>query len=244
MTMDRGYFRSVTILGCALFVLSLFMLSLAGQHYYQGIGMGLGVGLLFLPTAVVPIRHFQSGHAFVIGLVDSSISLGGLIFSIALNYLIHGDIGFQWGVRIAAFITLGCFILGCGMMTMPKRRFGEIESLKMMPPAVSSWTAVLRVARTDWPYILAIAQGFVMSLGTFIPPFYVQLYAQLHGTSVTTSFYGLAVLNVSGMLGRIIPNYLADRFGVINIYIPCLTICGRRPMLLFQNYMPKTTHYA
>ncbi|KAK1223465.1 hypothetical protein PQX77_013654 [Marasmius sp. AFHP31] len=231
--MDRGYFRRIVISGCVIFVFSLFMLSLSGQHYYQillsqGIGMGLGVGLLFLPTAVVPIRHFRSGHAFVIGLVDSSVSLGGLIFSIALNYLIHGPVGFQWGVRIAGFICLGCFILGCGMMSMPKRRFEQVEVKPTTGtmPENPSWIAVLEAAKRDWPYILAVAQGFVMCLGSFVPPFYLQLFSQLHGASGQTAFYGLAVLNVTGVFGRIIPNYLADRFGVMNVYIPCLTICG------------------
>ncbi|ESK90473.1 MFS general substrate transporter [Moniliophthora roreri MCA 2997] len=224
--MDRGHFRAITWSGCVLFVFSLFMSSLAGNKFYQillsqGIGMGLGVGLLFLPTAVVPIRHFREGHAFVIGLVDSSISVGGLAFSIGLNYLIQGSLGFHWGIRVAAFITLGCFILGCAMMTYPKKRFDEGAAI-----VHPSWKRVLKGAGKDWPYLLAILQGFVMSLGTFVPPFYVQLFAQMHGSSKTTSFYALAVLNFTGMFGRVIPNYLADRFGVLNIYIPCLTIGG------------------
>jgi MFS family permease len=73
--------------------------------------------------------------------------------------------------------------------------------------------------------MLALTQGFVMSLGTFIPPFYIQLYGEEHGISKTTSFYALAALNGASMFGRVLPNYLADRVGVVTMYIPCL-ICA------------------
>lgn len=142
--------------------------------------------------------------------------------------MFHGNIGFAWGVRIISLVTLVFFVLGILLMSMPKPA-PQISSSPALPPAAAvraSWTAVLKDARDDWPYILVLCQGFIMSLGTFVPPTYVQLFAETHGTSKQASFYALAVLNFSGVFGRIIPNYLGDKFGVLNVYIPCLATTG------------------
>ncbi len=108
-------------------------------------------------------------------------------------------------------------------MSMPKHGF---EAPKIHVQTRTTWKQVILGAKNDWPYLLILAQGFIMSLGTFIPPFYIQLFSELHGIKKETSFYALAVMNVTGMLGRIIPNYLADRLGVLNVYIPCLATTG------------------
>ncbi|KAH9484905.1 Aspyridones efflux protein apdF [Psilocybe cubensis] len=99
-------------------------------------------------------------------------------------------------------------------MSMPKP-VPLPSSVSTPAPIRASWTAVLKDARNDWPYILVLCQGFIMCLGTFVPPTYLQLYAETHGTSKQASFYALAVLNFSGVFGRIVPNYLADKFGAL-----------------------------
>lgn len=60
------------ILGCFIFLLSLTLSSLTKENQYyqvflsQAVGMGFGVGILFLPTNLVAIKHFRTGHAFII----------------------------------------------------------------------------------------------------------------------------------------------------------------------------------
>lgn len=139
--------------------------------------------------------------------------------------MFHGSIGFAWGVRIVSLVTLVFFVVGILLMSMPKP-MPPPSSVSSPVPIRASWTAVLKDARNDWPYILVLCQGFIMSLGTFVPPTYVQLFAETHGTSKQASFYALAVLNLSGVFGRIVPNYLGDKFGVLNVYIPCLATTG------------------
>ncbi|KXN89738.1 Riboflavin transporter MCH5 [Leucoagaricus sp. SymC.cos] len=225
--LDRGYFRSLVVVGCSLYLFSFFMLSFtAPQSFYQvflaqAVGMGLGVGILFLPTSVVAIRHFKRNQA--LGIVDSTISLGGLIFSIVLNYLIHSHLGFAWGIRAVTLITLICFLAGVFLMSMPGSENGKKEP---NAPVRSSWREVAISARKDWPYLLVIGQAFTMCLGTFVPSFYLQLFAVTHGTSKQASFYALSILNFSGVFGRIIPNHLGDRYGVLKVYIPCLVTTG------------------
>ena len=45
----------------------------------------------------------------------------------------------------------------------------------------------------------------------FIPSFYAQTYALNIGTNEDLAFYLLSIMNAAGMVGRLLPNALADR---------------------------------
>ncbi|EGO18799.1 hypothetical protein SERLADRAFT_480462 [Serpula lacrymans var. lacrymans S7.9] len=78
----------------------------------------------------------------------------------------------------------------------------------------------------DRSYIIVLLMGFVSSIGTWFPLFYVQLFAEQHGIVPELAFYSIAIINVSNIPGRIIPNWLGDRFGALEVYIPCTLCCG------------------
>ena len=42
--------------------------------------MGLGLGLIFLPTAIVCMHHFKKRRAFITGIVLSGASAGAIVF--------------------------------------------------------------------------------------------------------------------------------------------------------------------
>ncbi|EJD00211.1 MFS general substrate transporter [Fomitiporia mediterranea MF3/22] len=220
---DARQFRTTVVAGSVLTTFSFFMLSLAKEHQYyqiflsQGIGMGLGFGLLYLPCATVVSAHFKTRKALALGIVSSSGSLGGIAFSIMLNYFLNGRVGFAWGVRIAAFITLGCCVLGIMLMVEPPRPPRPANQANKTSRASGLW---------DLPYVMIMWGAFLASLATYFPIFYVQLFAVLHGIDQTLAFYSVAILNASCIFGRIVPNYLADKFGAMNAFMGCLGLCG------------------
>ena len=83
-----------------------------------------------------------------------------------------------------------------------------------------------RKLKTRAPFILAMIFVFFSSLGQYFPIFYLQLFAELHGVNVTASFYSNAVLSATNLVGRVLVNYTADIFGVVNVYIVIQTILG------------------
>lgn len=59
-------------------------------------------------------------------------------------------------------------------------------------------------------------------MGVYIPFFYISDFALTTGSFTTIeSFYPLIILNATSTFGRVIPNYLADKFGQLNIITPC-----------------------
>jgi MFS family permease len=81
------------------------MLSLTKPHHYyqtflsQGLGIGLGMGCLFLPGVSIVSQYFRARRSLAMGCVVAGASVGGVIWPITLNHLFNDSAGFAWGVR-------------------------------------------------------------------------------------------------------------------------------------------------
>jgi len=217
---DAGYFRVVETLGSALFVVSLFLLSLAKPQQYfqvflsQGVGMGIGLGLTFVPTVSLTVHHFRRRRVLATGIVMSGSSLGAVVFPLMINNLIE-TIGFPKTVRASAFIVLGMLVIGNSIMrTSYKKIPTDREQLDIKSFFI------------DLPYITTVSAGLVATFGFYFPLIYLQLYAVQHGINTTLAFYSIAILNASSTIGRISGNFLAEIYGPINVLVACTLITG------------------
>ena len=96
-----------------------------------------------------------------------------------------------------------------------------IMKTRTAPPkkvrALLDWTAF-----KEAPYNIFSLGLFLAFIGLYFPFFYASVYGQrIAGLSNYTSFYLLSVLNAGSIFGRIIPGLLADRFGSLNVMVPC-----------------------
>ncbi|TFK71120.1 MFS general substrate transporter [Pluteus cervinus] len=216
---DAGYFRLMISVGGFLLVVSMFMLSLAkeGQYYQvflaQAVGMGLGQALLFLPSIIVIGHHFRRRRALATGIAVSGASVGGIIWPILLNQLSQRTT-FPNAIRATAALTGGLLLVANLIMkTQPRPSSASA-------PAKPNFRVIL----LDAPYMVSIAAAFCISLGLFFPYFYLQLYAMDKGVNAELAFYVVAILNAGSVLGRLLPNFFADKLGPYNMLIPCLAI--------------------
>ena len=84
-------------------------------------------------------------------LSSAGTSCGGVVYPILLNKLINGRVGFAWGVRASAFLTLGLLVVA--NLTLSTRT----SSIRSSAPATKlSRTQLLR----DYPYWISLA-GYV-----------------------------------------------------------------------------------
>ncbi|KZT09439.1 MFS general substrate transporter [Laetiporus sulphureus 93-53] len=218
---DMGYFRYTSIIGTLLYSFCIFMLSLADTNRYyelvlsQGIGMGLGGGLLLVPALSVQAHHWRKRRAFAMGiaLTGECTSVGGIIYPIMLNKLFYSSVGYAWGVRASAFLTLGLLTIA-NFITKTR-----LPSAKDRPKQHVSFK-LLKELGGDVPYMLAVGGAFLVLWGLFFPYFYLQVWGNSHGLSKTLDFYTLAILNAASIFGRTIPNLLADIFGIFNLGVP------------------------
>lgn len=71
----------------------------------QAVGIGIAMSFLFVPVYSAVAQRFKQSESLAIGVTLAGGSLGGVVLPILLNNLID-KIGFQWAVRVEAFLAL------------------------------------------------------------------------------------------------------------------------------------------
>jgi len=209
---DAGHFHSLEIAGCTLFVFSLFMLSLAKEdHYYQiflsqGVGMGLALGLTFIPTVSITTHHFSKRRALASGISLSGSAVGAIVFPIMLNQLLN-RMSFGEAIRASAYLVLGTVVIGNLLMRT------RLPSGPKEPPPIGEFFR-------EKSYLLLIFGGILVAFGLLFPAFYIQNYAIEHNLNRNLAFYTIAIINASSVFGRIIGNHMGDIVGPVNMIAP------------------------
>lgn len=102
---DAGYLKLLIAIGGSLYVFCMMMTSIATEYYQfvlaHGIGVGLGMGLIFSPSVSTLSHHFAKSRyrTLAYGCQASGSALAGVTIPIALRYLFPA-VGFGWGMRI------------------------------------------------------------------------------------------------------------------------------------------------
>ncbi|KAL1870544.1 hypothetical protein VTK73DRAFT_2583 [Phialemonium thermophilum] len=218
---DAGYSRELIALGLFLIVLGMFMTSLCHAYWQlllaQGLCIGLGMGFTFLPGTAILSQYFHRRRALAIGISSSGSPLAGIVFPIIFNSL-EPRIGFGWTTRVLAFITMAFSIIPVVFMrprvprsatTGPRPRRALID----------------KTALRDGAFMTFCVGSFFGFLVLYVPFFYVPLFAERHDLADRHwAPYLVTLLNAGSVVGRLLPNALADRAGSLNVLLACTTV--------------------
>lgn len=204
---DRGYLRALLLSGSFMIVFGFMMLSICRNFWEvllaQGFCIGIGAGLLFVPSLAILPTYFSTKIGLAMGLAASGSSLGGVIYPIVFYKLID-QIGFGWSVRVIGFITLGTLLLPICFMRM------RVKPVK--PRAILDWSAF-----TDWPLVFFTLSTMIGFIGLYTMLFYISYFAAAANiTTAEMSFYVVPILNAASIFGRTIPNAISDKTGPLN----------------------------
>ncbi|KAK4051964.1 hypothetical protein OIO90_004494 [Microbotryomycetes sp. JL221] len=194
---DQGYYRQQLAAGSLLFTFSIFMLSLSTK-YYQ----------VFLSYAV------GCGRTLMLGIVAAGPAAAGCIFPIAMNNLFP-KLGFATTIRIVG-ATCGVLLLTANLLVVPR---------KLPRRNIPVFKLVIRCFRQPLTWVTCPAVGLVM-LGCFVPMFYIQVFSIANGADEVVIKYGLAIMNGSAVVSRVLSGFVADRYGVLNTAIPVALSIG------------------
>ncbi|KAI7364892.1 MFS monocarboxylate transporter-like protein [Hortaea werneckii] len=214
---DRGYARQLVWIGSFMVVFGLMMVSLCDKYWQlmlsQGLCMGIGAGGLFITSVAIIPSYFTTKRAFAIGIAASGSSLGGVLYPIIFHRL-QPQIGFGWATRVCAFIALATLIVPClGIRTRtlppPRKKLVDFSGFR------------------ELPFTLFCIAAFVGFIGLYVPFFYIELFAgEEAGLNSNLAFYMLPVLSAGSIVGRILPAFVADITGPLNILSICTVIAG------------------
>ena len=88
---DAGLARPVVLLGSVFILFGTFMISLAQSYWQiflaQGLCIGLGQGLIWLPSVTLISTYFVRKRVFAVTLAATGTSTGGMLFPAMIQYL-------------------------------------------------------------------------------------------------------------------------------------------------------------
>jgi MFS family permease len=180
---------------------------------------GLGGALLNSPAYGAIAHFFNTRRGLATGIASTAGGVGGVVFPVLLRSLLPG-VGFAWSCRILAFIMLG---LAIPSNLFIKTRLQPAKDHNGHPKVQSVWPdfTVFKDAR----FAFASIGIFFMEWGLFVPLTFIVSYAAAHGQDATESYLLLSYLNAGSVLGRVLPGFLADRFGRFNVIIVTIALC-------------------
>jgi predicted MFS family arabinose efflux permease len=220
--LDAGLYKNTLIAGITCQIIAVFATSFCTKYYQlflaQGLLQGLGNGLLYCPAVALVSTYFPlRRRALALSVVASGGATGGMVFPAIARSLLD-KIGFAWTIRVMGFVML---VVHGIVLPFSKTRPTSVRAKKDR-----AWLDP--TAARDAPYLLFCIGIFLGFWGLFFAYFYVGSYGRdILGVSQGTSFTLLLVINCIGIPGRVVPNYLADRyFGSLNIEILFIFITG------------------
>lgn len=187
-------------------------------EYYQfllsfGVCGGISASLLFNPALSAIGHWFCKRRAFATGVACTAGGLGGIAFSLIIQYLAP-RLGFPWAIRIIAFISIGCLAVT------------NIFLRKRLPAKREAKILINFGLLRDLKFAVTVCAVFFVEFAVFIPYSYISSYAIYQGMSLQKSFLLNVLLNAGAIPGRMLPGYIADRVGAFNTMCVTSLCCG------------------
>jgi MFS family permease len=221
-TMLAGMILESASLVCASFATRSWHLFLT-----QGVLFGLGLGLLFIPTAAVIPQWFTTRRSLATGFALSGAAFGGTVYSLAAGAMIR-NLGFHWALRILGILA---FAVNTSMIILVKDRSTAATGTIRNPFQAKHF-------RIGGFWLLLGFGGFTM-LGYFILIFTLASFANHLGLDSSQAALVSALFNLGQAIGRPLVGYFSDRFGRINMAAAMTLVAGILPLAMWvctRNY--------
>lgn len=186
---------------------------------------GLGGAMLNAPAYGAIAHFFNTRRGLATGIATTAGGIGGVVFPVLLRELLPG-VGFGWSCRILAFIMLGLAIPS-NLLIRTRLTPKKGQHVQSIWPDFS----VFKDAR----FAFASVGVIFMEWGIFVPITFIVSYAAEHGQVATESYLLLSYLNAGSVVGRVLPGFMADRFGRFNVIILTIALCS---ITVFALWLP------
>jgi len=216
---DRVGARVLAVVGMVVTGLGLGLASFARTLFEvyaaYGLGVGLGIGLSYVPVLGATQRWFVRRRGFASGIGSAGIGVGTLVMPPVAAFLIN-SVGWR-----ETYLFLGIFaaIIGGGLAFLieddPHRRGLGPDGDPPLPLAQRTTTAMasmIDAVRTP-RFVLLFVSCLVCSFGVFVPFVHLVPYALDHGVTPSAAVFLVGAIGVGSTAGRFFLGGLADRLG-------------------------------
>jgi len=228
--------RVVIISGGVIFAVANLLASYSQKLWQfeltQGLLLGVGTCLTFIPAVTVVPTWFDKRRGLAMGIVISGTGVGGVVFAPAMRAL-NSSIGFRNTLRFSSGLSF--FLLTMSGWAIDWDRSNDSAMQRVLDAENqtrtsgtrrASWSirfrSIWRIPLVDWRIarsrkFLAQALGAALQAAAYYTPlFFFSSYARTLGYSSSTGANFIALSNGMNALGKIGIGYIADRIGRVN----------------------------
>jgi OFA family oxalate/formate antiporter-like MFS transporter len=203
MLADRFGARRVALAGVACLVAALGLAavsnSVAALYVTYSVGIGVGVGLVYVPSVGAVQPWFNANRAFASGIAVAGIGAGN----------IAGPLLAAWWIALfgwrGAYFALAAFVLVLGGVAACLLR-NKSDAKNTNPISV-------RDALRTTPFWLLYVSLTLSCIGLFVPMVHLGPYAQDLGYSEAQGVALVSLIGLGSLLGRFTVGPFADRMG-------------------------------
>lgn len=214
----RAVILSGGIIYAVACILASFSQSLWQFILTQGILLGIGTCMAYMPSVTVAPTWFSAHRGLAMGVILSGTGTGGVAWPLAFRSLIQ-RVGFRNTLRITAGIAFVLISISGAFLKWPASQMSRIQAENA---ATSRSSGFLRIPLVDWrvartrKFVAHALGAALQSAAYYTPVFFFASFARTLGYSQATSANFIAISNGANAVARIIIGHAADRMGRLN----------------------------
>jgi MFS family permease len=218
--------RTMTLIGGTLLCVSNILASFGQELWHfiltQGVMLGCGTCLTYIPAVTIAPGWFDQRRGFAMGIILSGTGVGGVVWAPALRSL-NASIGFRNTLRLTGGV--GLVLICTAAFVLKWDPDSERRNAVEHPPASTapgSRFRSVKIPLVNWRIaktrvFFAEALGAALQAAAYYTPVYFfSAYARTLGYSSATGANFIAISNASSAVGKVALGYIADRTGRVN----------------------------
>ena len=214
--------RAVVMAGGVLFAAGGLLASVSQKLWQfeltQGVLLGLGICLTYMPAVTVAPTWFTARRGLAMGIVLAGTGVGGVLWAPVLRAL-NEKIGFRNTLRVSSCVSFTLILTAGSVLTWEPNTKQRIQTENA---AMSGRRNLFQVPLVDWrvaktkKFVAQALGASLQSAAYYTPVFFFASYAKTLGYSESTGANFIALSNAANATGKVAIGYFADRYGRLN----------------------------
>ncbi len=214
MLADRFGPRRVCLVGVACMAAAPLLASAAQSiemlYLTYSIGIGVGIGLTYVPSVGAVQPWFVQNRAFASGIAIAGIGAGNFLVPLLANWMI-GLVGWRGAYQLLALAVLVLAGAAAFAIDDDPARHGAQGAPRTERTSLPG--ATLAEAMRSEPFWLLYVSSVLVCVGLFVPMVHLASYAQDAGYSAAQGVTLVSLIGLGSLLGRFTIGGIADRVG-------------------------------
>lgn len=188
----------------------------------QGLLVGIGTCLSFMPSMAVPPSWFGKYRGLNMGIISAGTGIGGLVWSPIVTACLQ-SMGFRNTLRLTGCLCTLLICLSGAVLSWDPKMAAKLQEDKLKKS--SSWVSgLLKVPLPPREIILTrkfVAQSLnaiFQSAAYYTPIFYIAAYSKTLGYSDTEGSNFTALSNACNAIGKVGVGFVADKIGRLDAF--------------------------